>query len=191
MPQQQPRQYIMDSEIWKQQLPKLIFVLFLQVSISWALHAWAKLLRMIPGMIIADSDLEKQTVLTESPIDPYRYIYIYIIRNHVSKISFTLGNFNSLLLLYFDFYLEAAFVGPRSAPEKPCSGPEASPGGGVSGIDYPFHLIPWYLEFGLEIYPMAETFIQHADVIVSFTLHVMIWRQFFHLILNGLDYCKA
>ena len=99
---------------------------------------------MIPGMIIADSDLEKQTVLTESPIDPSRYIYIsiYHTESYVSKISFTLGNFNSLLLLYFDFYLEAAFVGPRSAPEKPCSGPAASPGGGVSGIDYPFHLIP-------------------------------------------------
>ena len=73
---------------------------------------------MIPGMIIADSDLEKQTVLTESPIDPYRYIYIYHTESYVSKISFTLGNFNSLLLLYFDFYLEAAFVGPQVGSRK-------------------------------------------------------------------------
>ena len=120
------------------------------------------------------------------------YIYIYIIRNHTSVKSPLLW---AILIHYYYFTLiftwKLLLLVPRSAPEKPCSGPEASPGGGVSGIDYPFHLIPWYLEFGLEIYPMAETFIQHADVIVSFTLHVMIWRPFFHLILNGLDYCKA
>ena len=57
---------------------------------------------MIPGMIIADSDLEKQTVLTESPIDPYRYIYIYIIRNHTSVKSPLLW---AILIHYYYFTL--------------------------------------------------------------------------------------